>query len=554
MTDVPALSLAEYDRLKFALADLLRAVAVLRPRQPGDRDEPVRELFARIAEDRFNLVVVGRFSRGKSSLMNAIIGGDWLPTGIAPLTSVVTAVSYGSEAGVELTFHDRGWRQRVGLGELEQFVTQSGNPGNVKRLKSAEIQLPAEILRRGFYFIDTPGLGSPVRENTRTTEAFLPEGDAFLLVTSFDGPLSAEEAQVVEAIAPTGRRLFVAVNKQDTTQEASRERVLHYVQEQMTCAGFGAPVQVFATSATEALAAKLGGDATRLAASGVPDLEAALVDFLVDQKSREFLANLSGRIEELAGTLADAEARHDVLDRINEVRRQIGDRAPATTGGLTGRVGAERAGGCEVCGAMQAANFEHLRHLQYDLTVSAPVRRALTDEGGLCPLHTWWYDRIASPLGVCVGYADLLEAWAGLLAELAQKGGAGDELAAVIRTRAADAETCQVCRACGEAEQRRLRKIADDLDNGREAATLSAICIPHLAALMQRIATEEARGALLARQAGLLARVAEDMKGYAVKFDGLRRGLLSGAEHDAAARGLRLLAGLPNVSFAAKPE
>jgi hypothetical protein len=54
----------------------------------------------------------------------------------------------------------------------------------------AEIQLPAEILRRGFYFVDTPGLGSVIVENTLTTETFLPEADAFVLVTSYESPLS----------------------------------------------------------------------------------------------------------------------------------------------------------------------------------------------------------------------------------------------------------------------------------------------------------------------------------------------------------------------------
>ena len=51
-----------------------------------------RDLLARIAENRFQLMVVGRFSRGKSTLMNAILGREYLPTGIVPLTSVITTV------------------------------------------------------------------------------------------------------------------------------------------------------------------------------------------------------------------------------------------------------------------------------------------------------------------------------------------------------------------------------------------------------------------------------------------------------------------------------
>ena len=62
----------------------------------------------RLAEDRFNLVVVGRFSRGKSSLMNAILGRYRLPTGVVPLTSVITTVTYGSEERVTLHFRGSG--------------------------------------------------------------------------------------------------------------------------------------------------------------------------------------------------------------------------------------------------------------------------------------------------------------------------------------------------------------------------------------------------------------------------------------------------------------
>lgn len=209
------MDLSTYDRRKFELAEMLRALATLRPKAEGARDEAVQALSTKLAEDRFNLVVIGRFSRGKSSLMNAIIGLDQLPTGIAPLTSVITSVSYGDEAAVELTFEGQLLRRKIPLEELAQYVTQEGNPGNTKRVKLAEVQLPAEILRRGFYFIDTPGLGSAIAENTETTEAFLPAADAFLLVTSHDSPLSADELRILSETALSGRQTFIVLNKQD---------------------------------------------------------------------------------------------------------------------------------------------------------------------------------------------------------------------------------------------------------------------------------------------------------------------------------------------------
>src|SRR5271166_490769 len=105
--------------------------------------------------------------------------------------------------------------ERSRFGELPKYITQEGNPGNTRGVKLAEVRLPAEILRRGFYFVDTPGLGSAISENTRTTEGFLPEGDAFLLVTSYDSPLSSEEIELVRSFAASSRPLFIALNKHD---------------------------------------------------------------------------------------------------------------------------------------------------------------------------------------------------------------------------------------------------------------------------------------------------------------------------------------------------
>ncbi len=189
----PSANLREYEQAKFAIADILRSIALLGPRYK--REWAIEELLARLAEDRFNLVVVGRFRRGKSSLMNAILGTDRLPTGIVPLTSVITTVAYGSTEQVVLKYHGRILEQEVPIADLPLYITQQGNPANVRGLRMVQVQLPAEFLRRGFYFVDTPGLGSAIEENTRTMESFLPEADALLLVTSFESPLRSEGAK-----------------------------------------------------------------------------------------------------------------------------------------------------------------------------------------------------------------------------------------------------------------------------------------------------------------------------------------------------------------------
>jgi hypothetical protein len=113
------MDLREYEQVKFALAEILRTI----PWEPP-RANRLRNLFARLAEDRFNLAVVGRFSRGKGSLMNAILGMDRLPTGVVPLTSVITTVTYGSAERVTLHFLGTSLIEDIRLDQLSDYVTE----------------------------------------------------------------------------------------------------------------------------------------------------------------------------------------------------------------------------------------------------------------------------------------------------------------------------------------------------------------------------------------------------------------------------------------------
>jgi small GTP-binding protein len=291
------MDLREYEQSKFAIAEILRSAATRVPEQKTEREQ-IEGLFARLAEDRFNLVVVGRFNRGKTSLMNAILGSDRLPTGIVPLTSVITTVRYGSKERVILKYDHRSLDTEIPIESLPQHITQQGNPGNVQRIKTAEVQLPAEILRRGFYFVDTPGLGSVIVENTLTTEAFLPEADAFVLVTSYESPLSDDEMRFFKAGSSSGRRIFVILNKQDTVAPEQRQTVLSFVREQLDVFFGRVTPPIFSVSSTDGLQAKLLADEARLAASGIPNLEKELISFLLNEKSSEFLLQMCDRARE----------------------------------------------------------------------------------------------------------------------------------------------------------------------------------------------------------------------------------------------------------------
>ena len=319
------MELREYEQNKFTIAKILRSVSACVPDETTSLRDRLRPLLARLAEDRFNLVVVGRFSRGKISFMNAILAIDRLPTGIVPLTSVITTVGYGSKERVVLKYRNSMLDREIPIEALPQHVTQQGNPGNVQRVTSAEIQLPAEILRCGFYLVETPGFGSVIVENTRTTEAFLPEADAFILVTSYESPLSEEEVRLFKAASTSGKRIFVVLNKHDPVSPEERETVLGFVREQLN-AFFGRAVPaIFSVSITDGLRGKLSGDQTVLAASGIPELEKRLISFLPTERSRQFLLRMCDRVREFLQELPRSTETASLMVQIAALGKQFYD-------------------------------------------------------------------------------------------------------------------------------------------------------------------------------------------------------------------------------------
>jgi GTP-binding protein EngB required for normal cell division len=289
-------ALQQYAHAKQEVIAILRKARVFLDRA-GNRSgcEQLDALLARLAEDRFHLVVLGQFKRGKSSLINAIIGKDLLPTASVPLTSAVTSLRYGPVE--RAIIRRRGWvlPQEVPISQLAAYITEPGNPGNEKGVLSVEVQVPAPFLRRNLFFIDTPGIGSIYAHNTATTYAFLPQADAAIFVTSVDGPLTEVELRFLDAIRHHVRKIFFVLNKVDQLSEAEREEVLTFSTQVLTTHLGVEDVRIFPLSARQALHAKLTHDPALLEASGLPAFEAALAGFLHSERCVVFLASLLDR-------------------------------------------------------------------------------------------------------------------------------------------------------------------------------------------------------------------------------------------------------------------
>lgn len=187
----------------------------------ADLSNEIDGLRERLREGRFFVTCVGQFKRGKSTLLNALVGDPVLPVGIVPVTAVVTVLRYGKARTATVRLAS-GRSTAIGPAALGEYVSEAGNPGNVKGVSSVEVFLPSSLLRDGMCLVDTPGLGSVFEHNTEATRAVVPHVDAALLVLGSDPPLSGAELDVAEETSRHVDRLLVVVNKSDRLTDDER--------------------------------------------------------------------------------------------------------------------------------------------------------------------------------------------------------------------------------------------------------------------------------------------------------------------------------------------
>lgn len=203
-------------------AGKLRRVAELAREFSSERvSEEAAGLSDRLREGRFYVACIGQFKRGKSTLLNALVGDSVLPTGVVPITTVPTIIRFGKTRRARVRFQGDNWTE-LAPEELMEYVSEEHNPENAKGVAGVEVFVPSPLLADGMCFVDTPGLGSIFAGNTAATQAFVPHIDAAIMVVGADPPIAGEELALVQEVGKQVQDLVVVLNKADRTSDAER--------------------------------------------------------------------------------------------------------------------------------------------------------------------------------------------------------------------------------------------------------------------------------------------------------------------------------------------
>ena len=193
----------------------------------ADAIQECDDLKTKLKEQQFYVVIVGLFKRGKSSVINALLGKALAPVAVTPVTAVITAFEYNANDSYANIRFKNGGSAQIPVSEVAGFISEDENPENKKQVSSVQIFDNSPLLQK-LTLVDTPGLGYTFEHNTDTTLQFIPKIDAGLFVLSADMPVSKMDTDFLQHITEEIPHIIFVINKTDLLSKDDLQKIMQH--------------------------------------------------------------------------------------------------------------------------------------------------------------------------------------------------------------------------------------------------------------------------------------------------------------------------------------
>lgn len=257
--------------------------------QHTDLLEKVTALEEDIRQDRYKILVLGEFKRGKSTLVNALLGRSILPMDILPETATLNEVVYSEKPFVKVFYSN----SLVEDGSLTpEFLKRfSANAENSQAHLVDKIQMgyPLPFLENNITLVDTPGVADLDETRCDVTYKILPEANAVIFLLDANTPLTQSERDfLVDRLLPQGvDNILFILNKYDFIDEEEDEGFLEDVENRLRSILTGdegqelfSNIHILPVSAKMALEGYLYENNTLIQASGLHQVQNQLMQML----------------------------------------------------------------------------------------------------------------------------------------------------------------------------------------------------------------------------------------------------------------------------------
>lgn len=350
---MPDFDLSSYVKQRASIATLLHQTSSIAEQlNQLDTAKSIEDSIQQLMDDKFNVVVVGEFSRGKSTVINALLGSPVLPASMKPTTAILNKISYNDSVNIRLVYRETGNIQKTQdispehfkkivapiepvAGDSDSFKRYESEMKKLSMIEYAEIGYPSVFCRDGVEIIDTPGTNDLDPRREEIANSFIPNSDAAVLVLSAKQPLAQSEVGFLNErlLKASIQKIFFVINFKDQLRNQAEEaEVIEHIRKNLPQSV--SDPRLFLISAKGALNnhRKQAGETLKvevppLESTGYIEFESQLARFLVEERGRVKLLKPIERclvlIRELDNSIQrTSQSLHMNLDKFqqNEVK------------------------------------------------------------------------------------------------------------------------------------------------------------------------------------------------------------------------------------------
>lgn len=188
-----------------------------------------RRLEKRVYEP-IKVAIVGQFSSGKSTFLNALLSHNILPSGITPVTAKISYIKYGDKFRLKVVYKDLK-EEYYPLNEIKNFTDQRENVNDISHLV---LYAPVSFLK-DITFVDTPGLNSTSSSDTKETFSVLEKVDGIIWLTLIDNAGKNSEKETLEKFSSLfGKKSLCVLNQKDKHSYIDINKSLNYMKSEFS--------------------------------------------------------------------------------------------------------------------------------------------------------------------------------------------------------------------------------------------------------------------------------------------------------------------------------
>jgi len=269
--------------------------------------QAMQKSITELKDDKFKVVVVGEFSRGKSTFINALLGKRILPASTKPTTTILNKIYFSEFPKYRVVFREKKDNYRdISEDEFKKIIAPKepiigdeqsefdyqNNLQKISDIAFAEIGYPTKLCKGGVEIVDTPGTNDLDSAREEITYKFIPESDVAIVLLSACQILTESEMKFIKdrIIKSDIQKTYYVINFKDRMMEKANEiKVLEYARLHLEAVSPNP--RIFMVSAKGALKYRrtlnneeVKGAIPTIESTGFIELEQNISEFLTNER------------------------------------------------------------------------------------------------------------------------------------------------------------------------------------------------------------------------------------------------------------------------------